>query len=576
MIDPVHSLAFSIQANRGVYAVLVGSGISRAAKIPTGWEITLDLVRKLAALQGDTAEPDPEAWYREKFETEPDYSDLLENLAKMPAERQQLLRTYWEPNEQEREEGDKQPTAAHHAIAALVIQGFIKVIITTNFDRLMESALRGVGVEPTVLSSPDHVRGALPLIHTQCCILKLHGDYLDTRIRNTPSELEAYSKEFDELLNRIFDEFGLIVCGWSATWDNALRQAIERSSSRRFATYWAVRGDPSDEARRLINHRRAEVISIEGADTFFQTVQQHVESIEEFSRPHPLSTEAAVASLERYLSEPKYRIQLSGLINKTVDRIIETTSGEAYSVQGPSINTESVTARVRNYEAACFTLLAMASVGGFWVEEDHYSVWQRVLSRLSAAPRAGTVFWLQLKRYPGTLLLYALGLGALANNRLEILGRLFATTIDREYQEGIPTVRMLPPFCLFRDDRELQILEGMEKRYAPLNDWLHDALRQHAKRVIPSDDEYTLVFDKLEILIALGHAYRGSFNWVPMGAFGYREENRNRILQEIEKSLSELNDESPFVRSGIFGETVERCSQSLAVFKEFLEKIPWR
>ncbi len=54
MIDPVHSLAFSIQANRGVYAVLIGSGVSRAAKIPTGWEITLDLIHKLAKLRNET------------------------------------------------------------------------------------------------------------------------------------------------------------------------------------------------------------------------------------------------------------------------------------------------------------------------------------------------------------------------------------------------------------------------------------------------------------------------------------------------------------------------------------------
>lgn len=575
MIDPVHSLAFSIQANRGVYAVLVGSGISRAAKIPTGWEITLDLVRKLAALQGDTAEPDPEAWYREKFEKEPDYSDLLEDLAKTPAERQQLLRPYLEPNEQEREEGDKQPTAAHRAIAALVAQDFIRVIITTNFDRLMESALRDAGVEPAVLSSPDHVQGAPPLIHMQCCILKLHGDYLDTRIRNTPNELEAYPEEFDRFLDRIFDEFGLIVCGWSATWDNALRQAIERCPSRRFTTYWAVRGEPSDEARRLITHRRAEVVSIEEADTFFQTVQQHVESVEEFSRPHPLSTEAAVASLKRYLPESRYRIQLSDLINETVDRIVETTSGEAYSVQGILINTESVTARVRGYEAACSTLLAMAPVGGFWVEEEHYSVWQRVLPRLSTAPGVGPVFWLRLKRYPGTLLLYALGLGAVANSRLEFLGRLFATTIDREYQGDTPAVLILPAFSLLDDGRAMQILEGMEGRRVPLNDWLHDVLKQHARRVIPNDDEYTVVFDKLEILIALGYGYRRSFRWVPQGTFVYRHENRNRILQEIEKSLSELTNESPYVRSGIFGETVEDCLRSLAVFKEFLGKITW-
>ncbi|MDE0305110.1 MAG: hypothetical protein OXI87_09530 [Albidovulum sp.] len=50
MIDPIHFLAFSIQANPGVYAVLLGSGVSIAAKIPTGWDITLDLIRKLAVL----------------------------------------------------------------------------------------------------------------------------------------------------------------------------------------------------------------------------------------------------------------------------------------------------------------------------------------------------------------------------------------------------------------------------------------------------------------------------------------------------------------------------------------------
>ena len=115
VIDPVHSLAFSVQANPGVYAVLVGSGVSRAAKIPTGWEVTLDLIRKLAKLHDETCDPDPERWYREKLESDADYSDLLDELAKTPAERQQLLRVYWEPNDRVGEEGEKRtygpPTA---------------------------------------------------------------------------------------------------------------------------------------------------------------------------------------------------------------------------------------------------------------------------------------------------------------------------------------------------------------------------------------------------------------------------------------------------------------------------------
>ena len=583
MIDPIHSLAFSIQSNRGIYAVLLGSGVSREAKIPTGWEITLDLVRQLAAIQGDNADPSPEVWYLEKFGKEPDYSVLLENIANTPTERQQLLRRYWEPNDHERDEGDKRPTAAHHAIAALAAQNFIRVIITTNFDRLIEQALRDAGVEPTVLSSSDHVQGALPLIHTRCCVLKLHGDYLDTRIRNTPTELETYPEEFENLLDHIFDEFGLIVCGWSADWDAGLRKAIYRTSSRRFTTYWTFYGEVGDNAKRLIEHRNAQKISIESAGEFFQTIQQSVQSIEEFSRPHPLSTEAAIASLKRYMSESRYRIQFSDLVSDIVNRVKNNVSGDAFAAQSvPSPNKETTTARVRSYDAACSTLLAMAPVGGYWVEEEHFHVWQQALQQLSEVSVSGGYhLWLDLQRYPATLLLYALGLGALAKDQFEFLECLLKTTIHRESSEDLSAVKILPPFrlCTYSDD--MKKLEGMENRYAPLSDWLHTELRPYLRRLISNDDKYTLIFDKLEILIALNFAfqtyesYEEERQWIPMGAFGYRYGNRNRFLQEIQKSISELKDKSPYVRSGIFGRTVESCLNNLRILNKFVEMVRW-
>ena len=584
MIDPIHSLAFSIQANPGVYAVLVGSGVSRAARIPTGWEVTLDLIRKLSKLCGETCDPDPELWYRKKFERAADYSDLLDELAKTPAERQQLLRGYWEPNDREREEGEKQPTAAHRAIAALAAEGFIRVILTPNFDRLVETALSDKGVVPTILSSPDQVKGALPLIHTQCCVFKVHGDYLDTRIRNTPAELDQYPPKFDQLLDRIFDEFGLIVCGWSAEWDGALRKAIYRAPSRRFSTYWAARGAPGDEAQRLISHRGAQVIRIENADSFFQTVQQHVESIEQFSRPHPLSTEAAVASLKRYLPESRYRIQLSDLIDKTVERVAEVTSGEAFAVQGgPTPTSESVTARVRRYEAACSTLLAVATVGGFWAEEVHYPVWQRALQRLGSKKSSSGNLLLDLQRYPATLLLYALGLGAVAAGRLPFLRHLLTTKLRKERQEDAPAVQILPPSCVFESGGQvMQILKGMDNHYAPLNAWIHDALRPHAERIIPDNDRYTLVFDKLEILMALSYLHHkgewsAEWSWAPLGAFTYRHESRTRIMQEIKESLSTKQKDSLFVTCNIFGETAEACGRCLTALGGCISKYapPW-
>jgi hypothetical protein len=102
--------------------------------------------------------------------------------------------------------------------------------------------------------------GSVPLVHGTAVVVKLHGDYLDTRILNTPQELEKYAPEMDELLDRILDEFGLVVCGWSAEWDMALRAAIERCPSRRFTTYWASIREPTPAARSLIELRDAQVI----------------------------------------------------------------------------------------------------------------------------------------------------------------------------------------------------------------------------------------------------------------------------------------------------------------------------
>jgi len=46
-----------MQAAPGVNAVLIGSGLSTAAGIPTGWQVVEDLIRKLASAEGvDPAE----------------------------------------------------------------------------------------------------------------------------------------------------------------------------------------------------------------------------------------------------------------------------------------------------------------------------------------------------------------------------------------------------------------------------------------------------------------------------------------------------------------------------------------
>ena len=65
-------VTFSLYNNKGAYALLLGSGISRAAGIPTGWEITMDMISQLAGMHKEDCSANPEAWYKTRFGSEAD------------------------------------------------------------------------------------------------------------------------------------------------------------------------------------------------------------------------------------------------------------------------------------------------------------------------------------------------------------------------------------------------------------------------------------------------------------------------------------------------------------------------
>lgn len=75
------SLSFSMEANKGVYALLLGSGISFSANIPTGWGILKELCRRIMALNDEIHE-DPIQWYQDHYGQPPAYDEVIEVLAK--------------------------------------------------------------------------------------------------------------------------------------------------------------------------------------------------------------------------------------------------------------------------------------------------------------------------------------------------------------------------------------------------------------------------------------------------------------------------------------------------------------
>lgn len=281
-INPRVSLASTLQSSRTT-AVLLGSGISSAAGIPTGWDVTLDLVRRVAIASGvDVAEGfDAEVWWRSQGLGEPGYDTLAAGLAPSDHDRRSLLRRYFEVDQRTNQLAV--PTAAHRDLAALIARGSVPVVVTTNFDQLLERALAEVGVTPQVLSSAAHVLARTPLVHSEFTLVKLHGDYASGKLRNAPKELASYPLPWRQLLRQIFDEYGLLVVGWSAQYDVALVDAIRTTVGRRYAWYWAARGELKTEARKLTAARHAHIIRIRDCDELLHDIRTQVANLEQIA-----------------------------------------------------------------------------------------------------------------------------------------------------------------------------------------------------------------------------------------------------------------------------------------------------
>ena len=579
LIDPMVSLAFSVYSNKGAYALLLGSGISRAAGIPTGWEVVLDLIRKVAKTEKDDCEPEPDAWFRKKYSEEPDYSKLLDAIAKTPTERQQLLRGYFEPTEEERSQGMKLPTAAHKAVAQLAAAGYVRVIITTNFDRLTEKALEETGVAPTVISTPDQLKGALPLVHSGISIIKVHGDYLDTRIKNTVPELSKYEPAMDALLDRVTDEYGLIVCGWSAEWDAALRAAIERCPSRRFSTYWTTRTPLSGKAKVLAEHRKAEVITLRNADQFFDDLHNKVRALEDISTSHPLSAKLAAATVKRYLPDQTAKIRLRDMIHELTERLVTELNQSAFSPHTTLEDATEIRTRVAKYEALCETALAIMTAGGYWADHTQLAPWVECFERIAnVGPRgAGYDYLWDLKQYPALLLLYGSGIAAIAARNYHNFATLL-TLPKVKNDQGQPE----PIGVALHHERVINVLKakllsGMADKYTPISDHLFSVLRAPLREYIPAVDAYVGAFERFEYLRAMVYADLTRTPELanlppPVGRFHGRGRRTGEPTMP-EQIFSELTSEGvnwPLLKAGLFGADALRALQAARLLRESL------
>ncbi|MCK4527208.1 SIR2 family protein [candidate division WOR-3 bacterium] len=564
--DKMIQLAFSIYSNPGIYALLIGSGASRGSGIPTGWEIMLDLIRKIGAVSGEKEIENPEKWYWDKYKEKPTYSNLVKRLARTREEQRGILREYFEPNKKEGEAGEKQPTKAHKTIARLVSKGYIKMILTTNFDRLIEKAIEEEGISDyQVISTKDKMKGRTPYIH-RVTIIKLHGDYIDGEMKNTPEELLKYSKEKNKLLDKVFDDFGLIVCGWSAMYDEALRNALHRRKNRRYSIYWTVRSEPESEAKKLVKFLKANLITIEGADTFYEELSNKIEALEAYSKPHPLSSAIAIEETKKCIAENNY-IKLDDLVRKERKKIKNKFENSFYGNPGEFGPEELVNYCFNNLE----TLLHIIACISFYSNGNYKKILISTIEEFAYENMNGYEY------LPILAIIYTCGITSLLNeNYVNLFGLLIETKLrGRNVKSLIEEV--------YVNEMTNWIQSSFEKyknRPTSSSFLLCNNLKRLFVNFTTNEKEYEDFFDVFEFLYALVYLWLTiedieSTNrfWTPVGKYAWNFSitfSNSYIKYFIEERIKE-GDNWSFLKTGFFDGSIDKFE---TYYKKYKENVP--
>ncbi len=503
----------------------MGAGISKASGLPSGWDIVTDLLKKLAAQNKVSDSENLEEWFREKYGCPVGYSSVLQELAKTQTERVGLMKPYFEPVGEER----PKPTKAHYAIAKLAKKGYIRVVLTTNFDRLLETALEEEGITPQVIRFDDDIKGATPLVHSDLTVVKINGDYLDCRFRNTEDELDSYSAEMSEYLRRIFDDFGLITCGWSAQWDRGLVNIIRSSDNFRYASYFSYVGELPEGLRDITQYRKGNTVPIEGADSFFSELYERVDALARCDSDHPLTKDIAIARIKKYIADPNGVIQYTDLFEQEAQAAFEKIAKE---LNYNYFDKKTFDKFNELHFDAIEKLMPMCITAVRWAKPEHEEAIVNAIIRLSSGLPTICNYSedaIKLQKLASLYLTYVVGISCIIYEKYSLLDKVFHIKVPTKYGKEFLIEQVN---CrLWKDNATISRVLYNSLYYYAFSSFIERRLQPVFAHLFTDSQDYECTFDIFEYFLGINYCHIvGMFcghYWVPTGIFDRRSIRRN-------------------------------------------------
>lgn len=604
--DEILPAALALHNSPRRYALLLGSGLSRDTGILTAGEITDDLICQMAGDQIKHQQK-PQDWYRETHNgTAPTFTNLFADLAPSDDDRKAILRQYFEPKGSEGKSQKIEPTPAHMSIARLVKDGVISMIITTNFDSLLEESIKKeTGRIPIVITHESDPR-IMEVAGDQCRIVMVNGRYPTTDLKLTPDDLACYNENLSKYLDRIFSEYGLVVCGWSGEHDSGLVTLLTAERIRRFAIFWCSRESPEKIPDNIRSKLHLSTISIRSANEFFVDLESRIEMLRRHERTTLLTVESAIKKVKDTLKESRPELTLSDFVNNEVNNVLDELNREGY-VTGTHIDGKSCyRQRLEDLEKVTAPLAAMVATIAFYDNENFGDIISDAIERLvnverkdsfPVGSRTVTYFSVeqlnhylqQLRFYPALLVLYASGITAVNKRNLKTVEALLLKPSFREID--LSTAKYLPYFryvnitSILGSDQHL-IVEFNQERFRTaqyMYYYPYRVIQSIIQPLIPNEISYEAAFDVFEYLYGICFLYRGGqirtsskknptnelLTRIWVKTVGYGGRGQMVLPQSVRSYMLEIQSWSD--NSKFFGhdfQRFEQCNQDLAAFYE--------
>lgn len=276
--------SFKIKPDKSM-SFLLGAGASVSSNIPSAGQMVWDFKRTLyctdnnirTSLYGDLSKENvqkeiqlyfdgrggyPELWSPEE------YSFYFEKCYPSRSDREYYIRN---------KVRDIKPSLGYLCMGELIVNGKIDLVSTTNFDDLVQAGVHSINPGFSIKTISSAVSNSIGFALNEGFpnIIKLHGDYLFDKLKNTKSELQKLEDKIADIWKTSIKQNGLIVIGYAGN-DNSVMSVLEgliNEGGIKKGVYWckprgsnlSIRACKFMENACKVNEQSA-VVEIDGFD----------------------------------------------------------------------------------------------------------------------------------------------------------------------------------------------------------------------------------------------------------------------------------------------------------------------